>query len=125
MGPAAWAYESVLGSGLLGMGQEPISALTRIPAVKQVFEPAQTSARSVFGRPVSQGFGVGESYMFTLDRFIGTLHNPDQATNYLRRLLPFQNHFLLARAFTFAEEETGKALEDWFDLDGGGGGHSF
>ena len=93
--------------------------------MRQQFVPAKTSVRSVFGRPISQGFGVGESYLFTLDRLAGTLHNPDQATNYLRRLLPFQNHFLLARAFTFAEEESGKALEDWFDLDNGKGGHSF
>ena len=113
--PETWMYETFVGSGLLAMGQEPLSFLGRTPLFDNWLEPTTESTRTVFGRPVGQLGGVAEGKIYTADKFLSSFGGgPGAATVRTgSRLLPFRNHALLARGFTAAED----FIIDEFDLD--------
>ena len=106
MSPEQLTYEAFLASGMAGMGNELFTVGSRIPAIRNQLSPVQKSARASFGRPVGQMFGMTEGLVHKTDRFLGTLHSPGPATiGYARSMLvPYQNWFLLSRAFSVGED---------------------
>ena len=110
--PQEWIVESILASGLLGMGNEALTAGLSVPIVQDWLNTEQTT-RGAFGRPVGRTFGVTEGLVHTGNRLLTSLENPAQAVKYGVSMTPYQNLFMLARAFNGLEQ----FVIDEFDLD--------
>ena len=113
--PRTWLYETIVGSGLLAMGQEPMSIIGRTGVLDNWLEPDTKSTRTVFGRPVGQLAGVAEGKIHTADKFASSFRDGASATSVRAggRLVPFRNHALLSRGFSGVEDY----IIDEFDLD--------